>query len=96
MGHIGGVKTHRRGRAERSRCGLAHGPIESHCGLPAIKGAQLGVSKPERGEVVCSPEVKVTYSRKGADASQYDVYRARAAEDRSEQTCSFARVVKAP
>ena len=30
----------------------AHGPIESHCKPSAIKGAQLGVNKPERGEVV--------------------------------------------
>ena len=54
------------------------------------------MNKPERGEVVQSPEVKVTYSRKGVDASQLDVYRARAAEERSEQTRSFVRVVKAP
>ena len=38
-----------KGERERSRCGPAHGPIESHCRLSAIKGAQLG---PERGKVV--------------------------------------------
>ncbi len=54
------------------------------------------MNKPERGGVVLSPEVRVTYSRKGADASQLDVYRARAAEERSEQTRTFVRVVKAP
>ncbi len=65
-------------------------PLQIQCTVP------LGVNKPERGEVVRSPKVKVTYSRKEANASQLDVYRARAAEERSGQTRSFVRVVTAP
>jgi len=65
-------------------------PLQIQCPVPP------GVNKSEIGEVAPSPKVKVIYSRKGADASRLDVYRARDSEERSEQTCSFIRVVKAP
>ena len=39
MGHIGGKPE--KGERERSRCGPAHGPIESHCRLSAIKGGTI-------------------------------------------------------
>ena len=40
--------------------------------------------------------MKVNYFQKGADVSQSENIKATVAEERSEQTRSFVRVVKAP
>ena len=45
--------------------------------------------------MVCAPEVKVEYSQKGADVSQSDTDKALAAQERSQETRSFVRTVKA-
>ena len=53
MEHIWGVPEN--GELERSRCGPAHGPIESHCRLSAIKGGAIrGEQTRERGSRVIS------------------------------------------
>ena len=40
--------------------------------------------------------MSVEFSWKGADVSQSDISKAKAAEERSEQAHSFVRMVKAP
>jgi transposase len=46
-------------------------------------------------EVVWAPRLRVEYPRKGADVSQPDTDKALAAQERSQETKSFVRTVKA-